>query len=1039
MRLIGTLINADLLRRSVDADTHNMATHVNEPLVDAEPVPRVVINAQWEIVDANRGAELLLGVDPRGTDIRGVFDGAEPAALAAALAAPIAARVTGDRVIGHLAPGGGATRDVFVEPRPEDSRYHALVQAAAVAIVGSDGDGTIVFVNPHAESLFGYHAGELLGLPVETLIPQGLRERHHGHRARYATAPQERPMGAGRVLHAAHKDGTTLAVEISLGIAATPSGPLYQAIIIDVSARESAHAALAQQMSRQAALAELGTLGLSATPQGLMDAAVVTIARCLRADMAAVCELARNESSIRVRSAAGRGTDGLKGIEFAVTADTAAGYVLSRAQPVLDEELVRAGCFEGSPQHLLGMTNGAALRIDRAGARPYGILHVHVVGQRTFGEDELAFLRSVGSVLAVAIDRAHHDALFELSADLLAVAESADGYLVRANASCKRTLGWSEEEMYARPVAALVHPRDRARFLAAYAELSRGNAAVVDFEGSFLTKAGTYRHLLASARADADGRFIYVVAKDITERRERESALAQSAAENELILRSAGAGILRMDTAGTITYVNHTAALLLGWEAETLVGRDAHARMHHTRADGAPYPWDDCPNRAAIASGEDALVLDEVFWRADGTSFPVEYTSAALRDDGRIVGAVVVFSDITGRRHLEAEAELKRAAEQANLAKNQFMSRMSHELRTPLNAILGFGQLLERSPLDEREQRYTGHILAGGRHLLTLIDEVLEIARIESGDLGLSPQPVPVGATVHEALNLIEPIAEGHGVSVEVDLGDQAAAYVLADCQRMKQVLLNLLSNAVKYNRPGGIVGVSAIAEGETLVLAVTDTGIGIASAKLPRLFSPFDRLGAEASGVQGTGLGLALSRRLAEAMHGSITAASEIGVGSTFALRLPLTAPPETTTLRPPSRAEPSATAASHVLYIENDLASLRLIEAVLADDDVRVTPAATGRLGIDIATSMRPDVVLLALHLPDMAGWDVLSELRARPETAAVPVIVVTADATSAQHTRMLDAGAVALLTKPLEVDGLRSALAAARPFRGTGDGAL
>jgi signal transduction histidine kinase len=243
-------------------------------------------------------------------------------------------------------------------------------------------------------------------------------------------------------------------------------------------------------------------------------------------------------------------------------------------------------------------------------------------------------------------------------------------------------------------------------------------------------------------------------------------------------------------------------------------------------------------------------------------------------------GILGVCQDVTERVRREH-------AEVANRAKSEFLSRMSHELRTPLNAILGFGQLLERSRLEERQHRHVEYIVKGGRHLLTLIDEVLEISRIESGSLGISVEPVLVAHSVQDSLELIAPVADQHGISVEADLNEVGDMYVMGDLQRLKQVLLNLLSNAVKYNRPAGHVRVTGSVAGDAVVLRVSDTGPGIAAEDLPRLFVPFDRIGAEASDVEGTGLGLALSRSLAEAMGGSLSATSEPGAGSTFELRL--------------------------------------------------------------------------------------------------------------------------------------------------------
>jgi PAS domain S-box-containing protein len=366
------------------------------------------------------------------------------------------------------------------------------------------------------------------------------------------------------------------------------------------------------------------------------------------------------------------------------------------------------------------------------------------------------------------------------------------------------------------------------------------------------------------------------------------------------------------------------------------------------------------------------------------------------------------------------------ATEEANRAKSEFLSRMSHELRTPLNAILGFGQLLERSRLEEREHVHVEYILKGGRHLLALIDEVLAISRIEAGSLGISVEPVLAKSGVEDVLEMVGAIADERGILVEAELSAASGEWVMADLQRLKQVLLNLLSNAIKYNRPAGTVRLSIAIENETVIFAVSDTGPGIADEDLPRLFVPFDRLGAEASVVEGTGLGLALSRRLAEAMGGSLDARSSLGAGSTFELRLPRGDPDvapvdraalETISVRPLQ---------GRVLYVEDNISNLRLIELMLADECVEIIAASTGRLALDLAPGARADLILLDMNLPDMSGDEVLLGLRASPPTATTPVIVLTADASTATRRRMLELGASAHLTKPIDLDLLKSTLA-------------
>jgi signal transduction histidine kinase/CheY-like chemotaxis protein len=388
----------------------------------------------------------------------------------------------------------------------------------------------------------------------------------------------------------------------------------------------------------------------------------------------------------------------------------------------------------------------------------------------------------------------------------------------------------------------------------------------------------------------------------------------------------------------------------------------------------------------------------------------------ALRDgDGRWAGLIGTCQDVTDRfRRAEAE--------RANQAKSEFLSRMSHELRTPLNAVLGFGQLLGASELDDRQRANVDQILSAGRHLLTLINEVLDISRIEAGELTVSLEPVRLATVLDDTVELIAPLAAARRVSLTT-IPDETHAWVHADQQRLKQVLLNLLSNAVKYNRDDGQVEIRVEPSGSDRVrVVVADTGTGIAPDKLPRLFSPFERLGAEHSDIEGTGLGLSLSKSLVEAMGGTIEVASTPGAGSTFTVELGAAEPVHfEATLQ---------TGADHatapidgdrrtVLCIEDNVANLELIEQIFASrPDIELLTAVQGTIGAELARRHLPNLVLLDLNLPDIGGDEVLARLHADPATKHIPVVILSADATDRQIERLVARGAHAYLTKPIDV---------------------
>ncbi len=408
-------------------------------------------------------------------------------------------------------------------------------------------------------------------------------------------------------------------------------------------------------------------------------------------------------------------------------------------------------------------------------------------------------------------------------------------------------------------------------------------------------------------------------------------------------------------------------------------------------------------------------------WTSPWTPFFGPEEIALLADMAAVAGLALerctLLAEERAQRHALAEAQ--QAADAANQAKTAFLSRMSHELRTPLNAILGFGQVLEVSPdLDDRDRESVGHIVKAGRHLLDLINEVLSLSRIEAGAMTFSLEPVEVAELVADAVSLVRPLAAARGIAVDVH-ADGCHDHVRTDRQRARQVLLNLLANAVKYNHDGGqvIVRCGDGEEGRVRV-HVRDTGPGIGPDRLAGLFEPFDRLGAEQSEVEGTGLGLALSRQLVEHMGGRIGVETAVGEGSTFWVDLPsATAPatPEVVVAAAPA----VATAGPHtLLLVEDNLSNMRVVEALLrARPDVTVITAMQGRLALDLAYEHQPDVIVLDLHLPDIGGREVLARLRADPRTRDIPVIVSSADATERRVGQLLADGATAYVTKPLD----------------------
>ena len=596
----------------------------------------------------------------------------------------------------------------------------------------------------------------------------------------------------------------------------------------------------------------------------------------------------------------------------------------------------------------------------------------------------------------------------------------------QVNATLCQMIGYSESELTQRTTMDITFEEDIEQGRQNAEELLTGGPRS-SVERRYLRKDGEVLWITRTAclMRDVDGhpRNFLVMVEDITERKRAEKELCESKREleaahhaNQLIMDNSQDVICTMDEWGRFVSVSAACEQLWGYTPAELIGR--------------PYIDFVCPeDRVMTNQVADVLRLDGKFTdfvnrysRKDGTLVDVLW-SASWSESDKIMFCVA--HDITDRSRIEkALREAKEEADRANHAKSEFLSRMSHELRTPLNAILGFGQLLERQNPTETQRTRVGHIISAGRHLLNLINEVLDISRVETGNLHLSLEPVCVGEALDEALNLMRPLAAERGIELLSPAPLDTSYHVMADRQRLKQVLLNLLTNAVKYTPLDGKVNVSSCATGgNTMRIVVTDTGAGISPGKLARLFTPFDRLGAEQTGVEGTGLGLALCQRLVQAMHGTIGANSIPGHGSTFWVELAaVDSPLERVAAAKRDASFPTSGSEEDkrtILYIEDNLSNLTLIEQMLAErPHIQLMTAMQGQLGIELARQHSPDLILLDLHLPDLPGWDVLAHLRHGDATRDIPVVIISADATSRQIERLMEAGARAYLTKPLDM---------------------
>ena len=605
------------------------------------------------------------------------------------------------------------------------------------------------------------------------------------------------------------------------------------------------------------------------------------------------------------------------------------------------------------------------------------------------------------------------------------IAVDSGGQIVFVNDQGESLFGWRRDDLVGQGIETLVpdrfvtmHPAVRAGFfehpttrpMAAGLQLSARRRDGSEFPAEIS---------LSAFDVDAET-WVLAAIRDVTAARQSERDRERREAIFEQFANTTEVGFVLRE-AEALLYLNASARRAFGLDHERAnTGlADLMACIHVD--DRAPVN----ETRAALDRGSST---DQEFRvvRADGEVRWLRSTNDAVANiDGGIQRVASTVFDITERKAAEADAEVSRLeAVRANAAKDEFLSRMSHELRTPLNAILGFGQLLEMDELTGDQEECVKQILGAGSHLLGLVDEVLDIACMAQGEMRLSLEYIALSEVLDEVLGMVRPLAERREVRVAHSVMSDVVLF--ADRQRLKQALMNLIVNAVKYNRLGGTVHIGGtLCERERFRVTITDTGSGIASTDMGRLFTPFERLRSVSAEVEGTGLGLAVTRLLVNAMNGEVGVTSQVGEGSSFWIELPavVVGPAELTeasalhSLPPTAGHEPK-----RVLYVEDNPSNIRLLERVMARrPEVNLLVATHGRLGVELAIEHRPDLILLDLGLPDISGEEVLRTLHADSRTATIPIIVISADAIPARPLELLALGASGYLTKPFDISRL------------------
>lgn len=689
----------------------------------------------------------------------------------------------------------------------------------------------------------------------------------------------------------------------------------------------------------------------------------------------------------------------------------------------------------------------AELQRALAGGRFYDLVHrvrhpdgevrrIHARGEVTFDEEGVA-RRMIGTVQDVTeqmrereVLRTHQFAIDSIT-DMVSVVDEELAFRLVNDEWC-RVEGRRRDEVVGRYVFDVIPvglETDRGQALLACLRSRQRQVVRSPFPKELGTGRVRETQYFPYDEPDGGMRGVVMVTRDVTQAEQARAALAQSVDNLRLTLNATGDAIFASDARGPeepVLFAND--ALLRLWGIPLREGEAVTPAL--IMAHATPQFLD--PQRESarvaeiIASGR--MQEDRIELR-DGRVLMRRCIPTALA--GRAV-RVWGFRDITREEQaVRALVTAKEQAERANRAKSEFLSAMSHELRTPMNAVLGFGQLLEAAPAlreAERERGYAREILRGGRHLLALINDLLDLSRIEAGHMAVSLTAVPLAPLADDCLRLVQPLARRHDVNVQRVPEAEAPLCALADVTRLRQVLINLLGNAIKYSPAGSQVRLVCTTVADCVRIEVHDQGPGLTEAQRARLFRPFERLGAERSGVEGAGIGLALSRELVHLMGGRIGVHSEPGRGCCFWVELPSAEALAAAPVSPAgaSLVGPSAMAAPlrTVLYIEDNPVNLMLMEAMLARlPGVRTVGVMQPESGLDMARTLHPDLVLLDIQLPGLDGHEVLRRLRSSAVTAGLPVVAVSANAMPQDVATGLAEGFDAYLTKPLDMPLLLS----------------
>jgi PAS domain S-box-containing protein len=896
--------------------------------------------------------------------------------------------------------------------RESEQRLSGIINATMDAIITMDAAHRIVLFNPAAEQLFGRPSSEVIGQPIACLMPKRFRAMHAEHVRQFAESGViSRTMGASGNVIGLRANGEEFPIEGSISQIEIGGQKLFTSILHDITERQQAQ----QEIAFQAQLLnEVGQAVIATDPQGLINY--------------------WNRYAQKMYGWTAQEAMGQSIISMVVPEEQR-----DHADGVM-EKLRRGERWEGE----------AILR-RRDGSTFAGMV------TNTAVLDETGQVRAIIGVSQDITERKRAEEALRASEERFqSIVANVPGMVYQfirrpdgavewpfVSEGCRELFHLEPETFQTHPTLLLesIHPDDRPSFEQSIA-VSAQSLTPWNWEGRRLLPEGGVQWVQAISRPQRlpdGGTFWNGLVMDTTARKE-----AEIERDRFFTLTLDLLGIADGD--GYFKRINPAFEATLGFSSEELMAVPFLEFVHPDDRAATSKEME------KITTGEAISQFENRYRCRDGSYKWLQWIATpfeelwyfAARDITEIKKAERTLQkandELESRVH-ERTAELEvsmrkmrsaqQEAEAANAAKSEFLSRMSHELRTPLNAILGFGQILQRQELPPLGQESVGHILRGGRHLLDLINEVLDIARVEAGRLEISPEAVMLDDIVPSVCELMRPLAEERGLHLNENARSICDCHVLADVQRLRQILINLLSNAIKYNREGGEVEIyCASRPNQRIAIMVRDTGPGIAPDDLRKIFTPFERLGITDAQVEGTGLGLPLAERLTGMMDGSLSVESVVGSGTTFTLELP-EAPPESIPSQTAEEAlrEYSRPQVEHhytVLCIEDNPSNLRLMETILADrPEIKLITAIQGGIGLDLALQHEPNLILLDLNLPDMQGSEVMARLQNSAITRDIPIIIISADASPRQKEKLLSQGAKEYLAKPIDIELLLQTL--------------